>query len=497
MEKVSATQFANNAMWKLMDIFARKMISMVISIILARLIAPEAYGVIALTIVFITFSDIFLLNGFNIALIRKESTDEIDYSTVMCMSLAFSTVLYAVIFLAAPYVALFYDSPKLKSVLRVITILLFFQAVTTVIRAKGTRELAFKKMSISTFISNISAGVIGVILACFDFGVWALVAQQVLANLFDMIVMMIMFRWHFSLRFSSMVARQLSRFTFGVLSTSFLDFLGNNVCSLVVGKSYSTVDLGYYNRGNMFPETIGLNTFNAINSVLLPAMASRQNDAEDLKRVTRRVMSLTEYIIFPMMFGLIGVSDVLVPLLLTEKWIPSISLMNFFCIIYAVNPIRTIGYNVFYAKGESKITVRIEIMRALLMIANLLVIVVLLKKPILWMLAGNAVISIIVAMVTQFLVKQSIGYSFMELLTDILPALIMSILVMLIARAIGFLNIGRLPLLILQMSAGAGFYVLASIIMNNRNFRLVLDYVLSTVKNVMKKRRIHQRCMNE
>lgn len=160
--------------------------------------------------------------------------------------------------------------------------------------------------------------------------------------------MMILFRWHLSLKYSSSVAKGMFKFTAGVIGTSFLDFLGNNICGLIIGKSYSTKDLGYYNRANMFPETIGLNVYNSINSVLLPTLASLQNNEDDMKRVTRKVMSLTEYIIFPMMFGLIGVANVLIPVLLTDKWVPSIPLMYFCCLYYAINPIRAIGYNVFY-----------------------------------------------------------------------------------------------------------------------------------------------------
>lgn len=486
--KVSANQFASNAIWKFMDVIFRKIISLVISVILARMIEPEAYGIIALTTVFITFSDIFILNGFNIAIIRKESISDIDYSTITCMSLSFSVCLYVVFFIAAPYISVFYEVSELKEVLRVIIILLFPQAITTVIRAKGTREMSFKKMSISAFLSNIAAGIIGVIMAYYGWGVWALVAQQLLANFFDMIMMMIMFKWHLSFNFSRAVVRQLSQFTFGVLGTSFLDFFGNNTISLVVVKVYSTADLGYYNRGNVIPETVGLNTYNAINSVLLPALASRLNDSDSMKRVTRRVMSLTEYIIFPMMFGLIGVSSVLVPLLLTEKWNTSITFMNFFCVYYAVNPIRAIGYSVFYAKGDSKITLRIELLRSILMLTNLLIIVFILKKSIYWIVVGNAVTSIIVAMATHYQVKKCIGYSYAELFTDIFPALVMSLIVMLIARGMGSIGIGRLTLLLLQMIAGAGFYILASILTRNENFKMLYGYTMLIIQKLKAKK---------
>lgn len=347
MRRVTSNQFANNAMWKFADMISNKLILLVITILLARLITPEAYGVVALTMVFIGFSDIFILNGFNIALIRKETVDEIDYSTVTTMSLVFTVFMYLIIFVTAPYAASFYKSPDLCLVLRIITILLFFRSIVSVIRAKGTRELQFKRMVISAFISNVSAGVIALVLAYLGWGIWALVAQQLLAGFLDMIILMHIFRWHLSLKISFSVVKGMLKFTVGVLGTSFLDFLGNNVSSLIIGKSYSTKDLGYYNRANILPETIGLNAYNSINSVLLPTLASLQNDRDAMKRVTRKVMSLTEYIILPMMFGLIGVANVLIPVLLTDKWVSSIPLMYFCCISFAINPIRAIGYNVF------------------------------------------------------------------------------------------------------------------------------------------------------
>ena len=168
--------------------------------------------------------------------------------------------------------------------------------------------------------------------------------------------------------------------------------MGNNVSSLIIGKSYSTKDLGYYNRANILPETIGLNAYNSINSVLLPTLASLQNDRDAMKRVTRKVMSLTEYIILPMMFGLIGVANVLIPVLLTDKWVSSIPLMYFCCISFAINPIRAIGYNVFYARGDSRLSVNIEILRATLMIVGILIVILVFQEALIYVLLSNALI---------------------------------------------------------------------------------------------------------
>ena len=468
-------------MWKFADMISNKLILLVITILLARLITPEAYGIVALTTVFIAFSDIFIQNGFNIALIRKETVDEIDYSTVTTMSLVFTIFMYLIIFVTAPYAASFYKSPDLCLVLRIITILLFFKSIVSVIRAKGTRELQFKKIVISAFISNVSAGVIAVVLAYLGWGIWALVVQQLLAGFLDMIIMILIFRWHLSLKISFSVVKGMFKFTAGVLGASFLDFFGNNVCSLVIGKSYSTKDLGYYNRANIFPETIGLNAYNSINSVLLPTLASVQSDRDAMKRVTRKVMSLTEYIILPMMFGLIGVANVLIPVLLTDKWVSSIPLMYFCCIYYAINPIRAIGYNVFYARGDSRLSVKIEMLRATLMIIGILVVVFLFQKALIYVLLSNALISLVVAVTTHSKVKLCIGYSFRELCSDILPSLAMSLIMMLLVFWLGSIQMNKVLLLIIQILIGGAIYAGMSFLTNNINFIILKDYFISCV----------------
>lgn len=478
MEKVTSTQFASNAIWRFVDVISRKIVSLVVSILLARMIAPEAYGVVALTMVFIVFSDIFILNGFNVALIRKEKTTPKDYSTVMTMSLVFTCLMYVVIWLLSPVFAGFYESPDLSPVLRCITILLFFQSVSSVIRAKATREMQFKRMTAAGFTSNIISGVVALILAYMDYGVWALVVQQVSASFIEMIMLLLILKWKISFRFSLDVAKSMTKFTIGVLGTSFLDFLGNNISNLVVGKSYSTEDLGYVNRANIFPETIGLNAYNSINSVLLPALSSRQNSNEEMKSVLRKVMSLTLYVVFPLMFGLIGTAKILIPVLLTDKWIPCIPLMYFSCLYYAVNPIRAIGYSAFYAKGLSKYSVEVEIIRSTLMIVGVMAVAVVLKLNIYLLMTSNLLVSIIVALITQSKVKKILGYDFKELLEDIVPALWMSVLMAILVYLVGFLPFNEIIVLLLQILSGALVYLILSKITGNKNYDLAKEYVL-------------------
>lgn len=482
MEKVTSNQFASSALWRFVDVISRKVVGLAVSILLARMIAPEAYGVVALTMVFIVFTDIFILNGFNVALIRKERTLPIDYSTVMSMSLVFTLIVYVIVWLCSPFFADFYDSPELSPVLRVITILLFFESVSAVIRAKATREMQFKKMTVAAFTGNLVSGLIALVLAYLDFGVWALVVQQVAANLLEMIILLIIFKWNFSLRFSLNVAKGMTKFTIGVLGTSFLDFLGNNVCNLVIGKSYSTKDLGYYNRANILPETIGLNAYNSINSVLLPTLSSRQNSNEEMKSVLRKVMSLTLYVVFPLMFGLIGVANILIPVLMSEKWIPAIPLMYFCCLSYAINPIRAIGYSAFYAKGVSKHSSEVEMVRSILMIVGVIMVAVVFKFSIYWLLSANLFISLVVALTTHYKVRSMLDYKFSELLRDLLPSLLMSIVMAVCTYMIGMLPMNHILVLLLQIFIGAIIYVFLSYITNNTNYQLVKEFAIEKVR---------------
>lgn len=285
-------------------------------------------------------------------------------------------------------------------------------------------------MSLVSVVTSTLASLFGIAFAYNGFGVWALVLQQILANLFDVIALTIVFKWKYSLKVSINAVKEMLTFTIGVIGTSFLDFLGNNINSIVIGKAYRTTDLGYYNRGFIYPETISLNTYNAITSVLLPTLASRQGNPESMKRVVRKVLSVTTYIIFPMMFGLMAISDKFVEVVLTNKWMLCVPVLVCGCLYYAINPIRAIGYNVFYAKGESKKCMHIEIMRSIMMILNLLITIIMLKKSIYVLTAVNVVVAFLVAFVTQILVRKSIRYMAKEFISDISPAFICHVLLL-------------------------------------------------------------------
>ena len=461
----------------MIDLVSRKVFGFVISIVLARLLVPEAYGVIALTTVFIAFTNIFILNGFNISLIRKETVESIDYSTVMVLSLSFVTLINVIIFFSAPYIASFYEVPELSSVLRVMVFGLYFSAISAIVSAKATRELKFKQMAIPSFISNALGGLIAVLIAYLGGGVWALVAQHIFASLILMIWMIILFKFPLSFDFSWSVFRSHLAFSMGVIGTSFLEFLGNHVSSLFVGKVYKTNGLGLYDRANVMPEMISINLAGAISNVLLPTLAMHQGELGYTKGMARKTISMSFFIILPIMFGLIGCASIFVPVLLTEKWIPMIPLLYITCIFYAVAPIRTIEYGLLYALGRSDLAVKVESLRAVLSISGVVLVSIVAKLDIVYVAVANLLICFFVSFFVHLWVKKLIGYKFKELFVDVLPTLSSSLIMMLVLMGIStILETSWISLLCLIVGGGL-LYLLLSFAFKNKNLVFLREYV--------------------
>lgn len=461
----------------MIDLISRKVFGFAISILLARLLLPESYGVIALTIVFIAFTNIFILNGFNISLIRKENVKAVDYSTVMTMSLAFVTVINVIVFFCAPYVAQFYGISELCPVLRAMMFGLYFSAISAVVSAKATRELKFKQMAIPSFSSNALGGVVAVLIAYMGGGVWALVAQHVFSSFVLMVWMMILFKFPMSLNYSMEVVRGHFKFSIGVIGTSFLEFIGNHTNCLVVGKVYQSKGLGYYDRAGVMPEMISTNLAGAVSNVLLPTLAKHQNDKEYVKTLTRKTISLSFFIIIPIMFGLIGSAKVFVPVMMTEKWAPMIPLLILSCLFYAISPLRIIEYGLLYSIGRSDCAVKVEMLRTVLVVLGVFIVALILKMSLFCVVFANLIICCIVSLFIHQYVKSIIGYTYKELIIDVLPSFVISIVLMIILLFISsFLKTTWVTLLI-QVIIGTGFYLLSALITKNKNLLYLKTYI--------------------
>lgn len=468
MKQVSRRQFMSGAIWKLIESFSSKGITMIISIILARILLPEDYGVIALTAIFLNLSDILIDGGFSTTLIRKKDVDDCDYSCVLAVSFLIATILYLFFFIISPYVANYYGEPLFSSVLRVLGLTVFIQAFTVTRTAIVNRNMQFKVLCYCNIVASIISGIAGIIAAYIGAGVWAIVIQRLLQNALTTGLLLVKVKFKIKWQLSFERLKQIINFSIGVVSASLLYFVTNNMYSAVIGKRYSVIDLGYYSKGNQLPEQMSLYTFSAVSGVLLPTISSYQDDLGRVKYIIRKVTAFSTYIIFPLMVGMILTSEELIVLLLTAKWKPAVSVMIGSCIYYIGMPFTLMNSQVYYALGHSFMKFRVEIIRFIMMVLGLIIGSFLKNWKISQLATISGVIMIITAIISAYEAGKILHYSFKEMIFDIRNSILCTIAMAVAVWLSGTLLCeagitGEALLLVVKVIVGVVIYLLLSI----------------------------------
>ena len=470
--------------WSFAERIGAQLVSFLVSIVLARLLMPEEYGIIGLVWVFINLCNVFVNSGFGRALVQKKDADDLDFSSVFWFSLAVSCVLYWGLYLAAPWIADYYEMPLLSPVLRVMGLRLIVAALNTVQRAKVSREMQFRKFFFSTIGGTLFSAVVGISLAYFGFGVWALVAQELTNVLIDSIILLITVDWRPRFLFSLQRMRTLFHFGWKVLVTSLIDTLYEDFRSLYVGKLYSADDLAFYTRGKQFPHLVVDNINFSISNVLFPAIASAQGDPAAIKAMTRRAMKTGSYIITPMMVGLAAVAEPFVLLLLTEKWLPCVPYMQILCINCALNPLQTANIQAIYAIGRSDIMLKLNIIKKAFGLAMVLVFT---RISVLAMALAGVATGFFALCVNVAPNRKLIGYGLMEQIMDVLPNWLLSAAMLLLVRSVSALGLPLLPELIVMVLVGVAGYVSMSVIFRMESFTYIWNLVKPVLGRIMKK----------
>ena len=353
----------SNFIWRFAERCGAQIVTFIVSIVLARILAPEEYGTIALVTVFTTILQVFVDSGLGTALIQKKNADDLDFSSVFYFNLFMCLVLYLAMFLAAPYIARFYDDISLIPIIRVISLTIVVSGVKGIQQAYVSRNMLFKRFFFSTIGGTLFSAVLGIIMAYAHFGVWALVAQQLSNPIIDTLILWVTVRWRPQLMFSWKRLTKLLSFGSKLLASSLLDTIYSNLRNLIIGKIYSSSDLAFYNQGDKFPKVIVTNINSSIDSVLLPSMSSVQDNHEKVKSMTRRAIKTSTYIMAPLMMGLAFCATPIVQLVLTDKWLPCVPFLQVFCITYMFWPVHTANLNAINAMGRSDWFLRLEIVK--------------------------------------------------------------------------------------------------------------------------------------
>lgn len=488
MDKISKSQFISGAFWKVSENLVAKGVSFIISLVLARLLSPDAYGIIAITNTFTALSDVLIEGGFSTTLIRKKEVDKCDYNCVFIASFSIATVLYFVFFWMAPFVASFYESELLCPVLRVIGLVLFVQAFSSTRNAVVQRQMKFKLLFYCNMIACFISGVLGIIVAFAGFGVWALVIQQLSQQVIVTFLLFRCLRWNIEWQFQWSKFKQIIQFSIGVVGASLLNYLGTSIYNLIIGKKYSVTDLGYSDKGAQMPMQVSLYTFGAMSSVLLSTLSSYQDCLEDFKRILRKVVRMTAYLVFPMMIGMASISEELIIVLLTDKWLPSLCIMQCACLYYIATPFMLVNIQVFYALGHGFLRVKTELIRTILLIVSLVIFSFFLGFNISELAFVSAIIAVVMAIVTFFEVKKIIPYAFVECAQDILKPLVSALVMGGIVFFVNKLLQDNAEMkvflrMIIDISIGVIFYCFMSRILKIDSYNEIVNIIKSRQLN--------------
>ena len=372
MADITKKSVIGNFIWRFAERCGAQLVTFIVSIVLARILDPKDYGTIALVTVFTTILQVFVDSGLGTALIQKKDADDLDFSSVFYFNFIVCIILYVGMFIAAPYIALFYKDTTLTPVIRVISLTIVISGVKGIQQAYVSKNMLFKRFFFSTIGGTIFSAVLGIAMAYMGYGVWALVAQQLSNTAIDTLILWLTVKWRPKKMFSYERLKGLFSFGWKLLISSLLDTAYNNLRNLIIGKLYSSSDLAFYNQGEKFPKVIVMNINASIDSVLLPTMSVEQDNPERIKQMTRRAIKTSTYVMAPLMMGLAFCAEPIVRLVLTDKWIFCIPFLRIFCITYMFWPVHTANLNAINAMGRSDWFLRLEIIKKIVGLAILL-----------------------------------------------------------------------------------------------------------------------------
>lgn len=367
------SQAVKGVVWSAVERFSVQGIQFVLSIIIARLVAPSEYGLIAMLGIFLAVAQTFIDSGFGSALIQKRDRTEKDFSTVFYFNIVVSVVIYLILYFSAPYIALFYKEPLLDIITKWVGLNIIISAFSIVQRAKLTIQLNFKTQAKASLVSVVISGACGVALAYYGYGVWALVTQALLNNLLDTFLLWIFAHWMPKWCFSWKSFKQMFSFGSKLLLSGLLHTVYLNLYTLVIGRKYSATDVGYYNRSYSLAQYPSVNIVNVITRAIYPLQCEMQDDDERLSRLFIQYLRISCYVIFPLMMGLAILAKPLVLVLLTEKWIAMSELLSILCIAYMWYPVMVINNQMLNVKGRSDYFLKAEIIKKVVAIIVLLV----------------------------------------------------------------------------------------------------------------------------
>ena len=472
--KYNRNSFMKSFVWKLLEKGSVQLVTIVVSILLARWLYPEDYGIIALIIIFISLAEVISDGGFNTALIQKKDADATDFSTIFFASSGVAVLLYLILFFTAPLISRFYEIDSLTKVIRVLSLSLPFYVLNSIQRAYVAKEMLFDKLFISSLIAAVLSGLTGCWMALKGFGVWALVAQKLSNQALITVSMWYTVRWRPVMKFSFDSFRRLFGYGWKIFLTNFIITLFVKIRHLIIGKMFKPANLAYYERGDQFPSFIGENLLAAIQSVLFPTLSEQQDDRTRVKSMMRRTTKSVSLVICPLMIGLFVVAEPLTIVLLTEKWLPIVPFIRIMCISNMFKPLTIPNAEAIKAMGYSDITLKLEVIKKVI---DIIILVVSCQIGLIAIAYGVALYNFICIFINLYPNIKLLDYRIREQIADVLPSYLTSIVMGASIWWIGSLGYIPIVAVTIQVLLGAAVYVAVNRLFKVESMMYFLDII--------------------
>lgn len=475
-KEINSSEVASSLFWKLLERSSAQIVQFIVAIIIARVLNPEEYGIVAMITIFISFATVFVQGGISTALIQKKDADDLDFSTLFFLTFCVALITYGILYFLAPFISVFYSMDQLTPVLRVMSLGLFPGALISIQNAIVARNMRFQKSFISNMFAVVISGAVGITMANLNYGEWALVSQQLVYKFSLALILFLVVKWRPMIQFSYERCKQLISFGSKILFANLIDTLYHNIQSLAIGRIYAPDVLAFFTKGKQFPLLLIDNLNGSIQSVMLPAYSSSQDNTYRLKQMLRRSLMISSFITFPAMIGMAVVAEPFIRLVLTDKWILAVPFMQIYCAIAMLFPINTSNLQVVNALGKSHLYLKLVTIKRVLGLILLSISIILFKNVFVLALVG-LVVEIIATFFNMHTTSKLIDYKLVNQVKDLFPTFIISIIMGASVYSLNYLEISAVLVLAIQVSLGALFYLTMSYLLKLESFEFLLKFL--------------------
>lgn len=466
----------SGVIWSFTENFMLQIIQFVISILLARILSPNDYGMVGMLSIFMAVSQVLINSGFSNALTRKVDRTEIDFSTVFYFNIVVGIVLYFAIFFSASLIADFYKTPLLEDLTKVIALPLIFNSLCIVQQARLTIKMDFKTLAKVSVTASLVTGISGLVMAYSGFGVWTLVYSSVLGDIVRCLLLWFFAHWHPLWSFSWKSFKGLFSFGSKMLASGLIATTYDNIYPIIIGRLFSAKELGYYTRAYGYATLPSGTVTVLLSRVTFPLLCEIQNDDERLERIYRQLLRLSAFVVFPLMMGFAALAHPVIVAMITDKWEPCVPYLQILCFALMWYPIHALNLNLLQVKGRSDLFLKLEIIKK---IVGVSVILITFPFGVLYMCVGSVCSSILCLVINTYYTGKLIHVGFLMQMRDLLPTILYSLSMgALVYGATHFFDSNLLKIAV-GMLVGLIYYPLVAYLTKSSE----LSYLISMIKN--------------